>query len=150
MARLAGQRKNLLTLESFVVTAGSMNAAAIQQMNKQDIVSRWRSLQGRLARMKETAEGVAERGANAAVQGTSFTVSHVARRVMQLKGMKTGFGSQQQADGFLIAGIIGTVIGVSPWGGKYGSLLASGGMGMACAGSVDLLDKAAAYLVSDS
>lgn len=125
-----------------------MSAAALQKMPKDKLVSRWRSLQGRMARVKEAAEGVAERGSNAAAQGGGFSVAYIARRVMKLKGMKTGFGNQQQLDGFLLAGLATAIFGVTPWSGKYGSIVASLGMGVATAGSVDLLDKAAEYIVN--
>lgn len=125
-----------------------MSAAALQKMPKDKLISRWRSMAGRLERAKDVALGVAERGSNAAAQGGGFTVAYIARRVMKLKGMKTGFGNQQQIDGFMLAGIATALFGVSPWSGKYGSLVASGGMGIATAGSTDLLDRAAEYIVN--
>lgn len=123
-----------------------MSSNAVAKMSKGQLASRWQSLQRRYARGKEIAEGVAERGANSLAQGTGFGGAYVARRVMKLKGMKTGFGSKQQLDGFLLAGLITAVIGVTPMSGKYGSLIASFGTGVACAGSTDLLDQAATYL----
>ncbi len=123
-----------------------MSLAAARSITKDQAVTRWRSLQNRFARVKEQAEVVAERGANAGAQAGGFTAAYIARKVMRLKGMKTGFGEQQQLDAFLLAGLATAVFGVSPFSGKYGSFIASGGMGIACAGSTDLLDKAAAYL----
>lgn len=120
-----------------------ISQTSVSKYSRGQWASRWKSLHNRMMKVQQSTEHTVEK---AAVSLTSFGVysgAYYAKRRLELAGKRTSFDKKGRFDVFLLGGLALTVLGISPFAGKYDRGVAAAGVSLMSVGAAPHIDKLA-------